>query len=263
MRGAWVVPEPSLDSARVRLFCVPHAGGGGVMFRPWRDLLGSEVEACSIVLPGRESRIHELPYVRMEQLVGPLFEQLRPHLDRPFALFGHSMGAVVAYELARRCQLEGAPAPVRLFVSARRAPHLPARRPSYADLSDDEFLTAVAAMNGTPAEVLAQRDLLKIFLPGLRGDFELNDTYVPLPGPRLTCPISASVGDADPEADLPEILAWSQVTTGGFRSRVFPGDHFYLKTDPAALLRAICDDLGVRSGSAAGGELVPSPPPRG
>lgn len=244
MRSSWIAGRVGRPDAAVRLFCVAHAGGGGSFFLPWQPLLGPEIEGWPVVLPGREGRLRELPYVRMEQAVDPLYDALREHVDRPFALFGHSMGAVVAYEVARRFTAEGGPQPARLFVSARRAPHLPMRRQSFAGLPDDVFLRAVADLNGTPQDVLSQPELISLFLPCLRADFELNDTYVPLPGPRLACPISAFVGDDDPEADHDEVRAWSQVTSGTFSFRAFDGDHFYLKGGRPDLMAAIRADLG-------------------
>jgi surfactin synthase thioesterase subunit len=236
----------SRTEAELRLFCLPHAGGGGAFFHPWRAALAPGIEVRPVVLPGRESRIRELPYVTMEQAIGPLAELIGPQLDRPYALFGHSLGAAVCYELARRFAALGLPAPVRLFVSARRAPHLPARRASYARLDDAAFLAEVARLNGTPSDVLQQPELVRLFLPTLRADFELNDTYTPLPAPRLDCPISAFVGRDDPEADTDELAAWAQVTSGAFRFREFDGDHFYLKDQAAGLLDEIRADLALR-----------------
>jgi surfactin synthase thioesterase subunit len=231
----------------IRLFCLPHAGGGGAFFHPWRAALAPDgIEVRPVVLPGRESRIRELPYVTMEQAIAPLAELLAPQIDRPYALFGHSMGAAVSYELARRLLMLGLPAPVRLFVSGRRAPHLPARRGSYARLDDAAFLAEVTRLNGTPSEVLQQPELVRLFLPTLRADFELNDTYVPLPAPRLDCPISAFVGWDDPEADPAELAAWAEVTGGAFRLRHFGGDHFYLKDQAAEVLDEIRADLSAR-----------------
>ncbi|MFF0692722.1 thioesterase II family protein [Streptomyces tendae] len=233
----------SRTEAEIRLFCLPHAGGGGAFFHPWRAALAPGIEVRPVVLPGRESRIRELPYVTMEQAIGPLAELIAPQIDRSYALFGHSMGAAVCYELARRFVALGLPAPVRLFVSARRAPHLPSRRASYARLDDADFLAEVARLNGTPSDVLQQPDLVRLFLPTLRADFELNDTYTPLPAPRLECPVSAFVGRDDPEADPAELAAWAQVTSGAFRIREFDGDHFYLKDHAAGLLDEIRADL--------------------
>lgn len=248
MAGPWIgggAPGAPGTDAPLRLFCFPHAGGGGSFFRPWREALAPRIDVRPVVLPGREGRYRELPYVTMEQATGPISEALEPYLDRPFAFFGHSMGAVLAYEVARRCIADGLPAPQRLFVSARRAPHLPSRRPSYARLTDAEFMDAVAGLDGTPAEVLRQPELVKLFLPTLRADFELNDTYIPLPGPRPACPVTAFLGRGDPEADADEMAAWAHVTGGSFRLRVFEGGHFYVKDEQAALLREIKADLNI------------------
>ncbi|MEU8324789.1 alpha/beta fold hydrolase [Nonomuraea sp. NPDC048881] len=237
MPGSWIAGgEPRAD-ARIRLFCFAHAGGGSALFRKWDDHLSPDVDVCPVVLPGRESRLRERPYNRMEQLVGPLSEAIEPYTDRPFALFGHSMGAVVAWETARRFP------PAVLFVSGRRAPHLPTRRRRFTDLSEDELLSELGKLNGTPSEVMDQRSLLEVFLPGLRADFELNESYTPLPGPRPDCPISALTGDADPEVDPDEISAWADATGGGFTLRVFGGDHFYLKGPRPEVLTAVQEDL--------------------
>ncbi|SNY24407.1 thioesterase II family protein [Paractinoplanes atraurantiacus] len=239
---AWLSVPPSAADAPVRLLCFAHAGGGAGFFQPWRPVLAPEVAVCPVVLPGRETRVREEPYRRVEDLLGPLVDGLGGHLDRPYAILGHSMGAVLAYEVARRLTGAGA-APLCLFVSGRRAPRTPTRRPALHRLPEDEFLRAVGLLNGTPPEVLAQGDVIKLFLPSLRADFELNEVYAPLPGPPLDCPVSALTGDADPEVNLDEIAAWRETTRGAFTLRVFRGDHFYLKGAPPEVLAAIRADL--------------------
>lgn len=240
--SAWVVPPPGADAAAVRLFCFAHAGGGGTFFRPWRDGLGPGVEPWPVTLPGRESRIRDRPLRDLDELLDLLHTAIRPHLGRPFALFGHSMGTLVAYELARRLGPE-ADALLGLVVSGRRAPHLAARRPPLHPLPDSVFIDQVSAMNGTPSRVLREPELLRMFMPALRADFEINETYVPRPGAGLSCPVLAMVGDADPEADLDEMAAWRSTTTGPFTLRVFRGDHFYLKGTPEPVLRALRTEL--------------------
>ncbi|MGW4463809.1 thioesterase II family protein [Micromonospora sp. NBC_01796] len=243
MTSPWI-KEPGTDDASLLLYCVAHAGGGGSFFRSWRTALEPRIGVCPVVLPGRESRLREAPLTAVEHVVPPLAEAIRSHADRPYALFGHSMGAVVAYEVARRLSTitQG---PSRLFVSGRRAPHLPARRPELHALGPDEFLPAVAAMGGTPEEVLRQKELMAVFLPGLRADFRVNETYQQLPGPPLRCPVSALTGDADPEVDVTEMRSWAEVTTGDFSLRVFSGGHFYLAGPPPELAEALRADLAV------------------
>lgn len=242
MARSWLGRSADPD-AELLLLCLPHAGGGGTFFRSWQQELAPGIDVRPIQLPGRESRLREPAYHRMEDLLGPLTDGVAPYLDRPYAVFGHSMGACIGFELVRRLTACGLPPPVRLLVSARRAPHLAPRRNHYLGLDDEEFLRAVLSLGGTPGEVVEQRDLLRLFLPTMRADFELNDTYQPLAGPRLDCPISAFVGDCDAEANPAEVAAWAQVTTGLCSARVFRGGHFYLKEQQPEVLGAITEAL--------------------
>lgn len=243
MTGAWLGASAGESDAAVRLFCFAHAGGGGGFFQQWRSALLPEIEVCPVILPGREARIRETPVDRIDGLLDPLCAALEPYTDREYALFGHSMGTVLAYEVARRLSDGPGAGPACLFTSGRRAPHLPARHPPLHTLPEAEFVDAVVRLNGTPDEVLQQPGLLKLFLPTLRADFALNETYETWPGPRLACPVSALTGDADPEVDLDEMAGWRETTTGPFTLRVFRGDHFYLKGRPAELLAAVRADL--------------------
>ena len=257
MPTPWLGGAADSGDAPTRLFCFTHAGGGAAFFHPWRQALLPEIDVCPIILPGREARLRERPYTRIEHVLDPLLDALAPYLDRPFALFGHSMGSVVAYETARRLEAAAGPQPLCLFASGRRAPTLPARREPLHRLQGDAFLAAVSTLNGVPEQVLRQPEVFTLFLPALRADFELNEVYTPLPGPRLHCPVSALTGDADPEVDLDEMAAWRAVTAGGFTLRVFRGDHFYLKGAPADLLAALRADLRrLTADGAAGNQLV-------
>ena len=243
MQTRWIAGKLGKVNASVRLFCFGHAGSGAAFFYPWRSALVPEIEVCPVVLPGRESRMGEKPYTRIDQLIDPLVSALVPLTGKPFALFGHSVGAVIAYEVARRFVASYVPPPLCVFVSARRAPRLPARRQPFFELADPEFLTAVRRMNGMRPELLQYPDVLQLFLPSLRADFEMNDTYTFVPGPQLSCPVIAFVGDNDAEAHPGEMSAWAEVTGGPFLLRVFPGDHFYHKDAPPALLSAIREGI--------------------
>jgi surfactin synthase thioesterase subunit len=235
----WIAARRSTALApRSRLFCFPHAGGGSALFAPWLAAFGDDVEVCPVVLSGREARMNEPPARRMEDVIDLLVEGLASRFNRPFAMFGHSVGSVVAFEAARRATALGRP-PYLLIVSGRRAPHLRARRPPLHRLDDRALLDAVGRLNGTPAEVLADDALMRLFLPSVRADCELNDTYVPLVGRPLGCDLVAVMGRSDPEVDESELLAWREVTSGRFRHHVLGGDHFYFRARPQPLLALV------------------------
>lgn len=242
MTRQWLAGDVRAD-AQVRLFCFPHAGGGGSFFVPWSAALAPRIAVCPVVLPGREGRIREPAYNRMAPLLDALTEGLLPHTDQDFAIFGHSMGSVVGYEFAKRLEHEHGRRARRLLISGRRAPHLPARRAPLHTLPDEDFTEGLRGLNGTPADVLADEGLLRLFLPSLRADFAVNETYATSGGPPLSCPVSALTGTADPQVTIEEMAHWRSITVAAFRLRVFYGDHFYLKSRPDDVLAAIRQDL--------------------
>jgi medium-chain acyl-[acyl-carrier-protein] hydrolase len=249
----WVVDDgrPEDPGASRQLFCFAHAGGGPAFFRPWQAALAPDIAVRRVLLPGREWRLDEPPFRHIAELIEPLCAALEPYLDRPYALFGHSMGAVVAYEVARRFSGPSGAPPACLIVSGRRAPRLATGRRRLSSLPDDEFLAEVGRLNGIPAEVLSEPELLEMVLPPLRADFELAETYQPLPGDGLSCPVVAYLSTADPEIEYGGVLEWRETTTGKFTMRVFSGDHFYLKGGRPDVLNAVHEDL-LRKRSPAG-----------
>src|SRR5205085_8881948 len=247
MRGSsatpWLVINRPNPQARLRLFCFPYAGGGAATYHAWPGELPTEVEVCAVQLPGRASRSRESPYDRLKQLVEALAPAVLPYLDRPYAFFGHSMGALIAFELTRRLRREADTSPAHLFVSGRRAPQLPRTNPPIHDLPEAEFVQALRRLNGTPDEVLAHPELMELMLPLLRADFAAVGTYEYTPEPALACPITAYGGLQDHEVSRAQLEAWRTQTTGGFTLRMLPGDHFYLQTGRALLLRSLFREL--------------------
>lgn len=238
----WVAGSPA-PNAMLRLFCFAHAGGGAAFFFPWRRALAPETDVRPILLPGRETRAHERPASRIEDLIDPLCDALARYLDLRYALFGHSTGAVLAFEAARRLTEHGARAPAALIVSGRRAPGLRSSRHSFSALARPDLLAALRALNGTPEALLEHGELLEAMLPALRADLALNESYRPLAGPRLGCPIIAYTGRADAHVDHSELFAWHAMTGGPFTVRCFDGDHFYLKGDRPDVTGALATDL--------------------
>ncbi|HEU5320604.1 MAG TPA: thioesterase domain-containing protein, partial [Methylomirabilota bacterium] len=217
------------------------AGGGAAAYRTWTAELPAEVEVCALRLPGREDRLTEPPFRRLGPLVAALVPGLRPHLDRPFAFFGHSMGALVAFHTAHA--VRHYQSPVHLFVSGRRAPHVPSAYPPIHALPDAEFVRQLRRLNGTPEAVLCEPQLMDMLLPVLRADIAVSETYVYAPQPPLDCPISAFGGVRDSEAGHDELAAWRDHTRAVFTLRMLPGDHFFLHTSRPPLLRALGEEV--------------------
>ena len=241
-RSSWVQVRRPRPAARLRLICLPPAGGGASRYRDWPEHLPDDVEVVSVQLPARENRFNEPAIESMEQLTGPLLDGLASHLTPPFALFGHSMGALIAFELVRRMRTNGV-VPVHLFASGCRAPHLPSRSPDWHTLPDREFLATIGGLGGIPPELLAERQFLDAMLPTLRSDCTLTETYVLRPEAPLSCPVSAFGGLQDTEVPPEDVRAWSRHTTGPFRVHLLPGDHFFINSARPDLLRLVASEL--------------------
>jgi pyochelin biosynthetic protein PchC len=235
--GAWVRRfHPSPDAA-ARLICFPHAGGAATYYFPVAKALAPRVDVLAIQYPGRQDRRGEPSVDDARTLAELIVPELRPWLDRPVAFFGHSLGATVAFEVALRLEREDVRL-LRLFASGRRAPSR--YRDERVHQRDDAGLIAeMRRMEGTDSQLIEDADLLGMILPALRSDYRAAETYRYQPGPPLSCPVTAMVGDHDTQATLDEAAGWAEHTTGKFDLEVFPGGHFYLNTETAAVLKSI------------------------
>lgn len=234
------------SEARLRLYCFHHAGGGASAFRQWSSNLPPGIDVCPVRLPGREGRVREPPFTNIWSLVEKLVEALSPHLKTPFAFFGHSMGALICFELARSLRHQRDVLPLQLFVAGHRAPHLATQRPPIHDLPTPLFLEKLKDLNGTPETVLRDAELMQFFLPVLRADFKLLETYVFNEAKPFDCPITAFGGLDDKVASEKEMADWSAHTQKAFKLHMLPGGHFFLNHARPTVLRAIAADLGNR-----------------
>jgi len=238
----WLVTKPQ-QSSILRLFCFPYAGGAATAYRTWSKFLPGTVELCPVQLPGRGGQMSEKPFVQMAPLVEAAARELEPYFDKPFAFFGHSMGAVIGFELARHLRRESKPGPVHLFVSGRRPPQSPPEMAPTYNLPEPEFVEMLRQLGGTPTEVLEHQELMPLIIPLLRADFELIQTYSYTEGRPLDCSITAYGGLQDPEVSQEELKGWGQQTTGQFSMRMLPGDHFFLHSAQNLLLTLLAREL--------------------
>ena len=237
----FVFPKPN-PTAKLRLFCFPYSGSGAFGFRTWPDHLPSDIEVCAVQLPGRENRLRERPYTRIQPLIEALMAEIPPYLDKRYALFGHSLGALIAFELAR-CLTDYDLPPECLIVSGRGAPQSPLRESPVHALPDKEFIERLRDFNGTPEAVLQNEELMCLLLPVLKGDFAINETYRYTNDLPLPCAISAYRGDQDPNMTFDDVADWREETTNEFTLRTLPGDHFFLHQSADQFWRMINYDL--------------------
>lgn len=228
----WFDPGVIEASDGIRLICLPYAGGNASTYRPWMAAAWPGVTVCPALLPGRERRIGDEPFQRMAALVDDLCAALPT--DAPYALFGHSMGALLAYELACALRRSGKRMPAHVFVSGAPAPHVAPNRPPRYRLGRRELIAELAKLGGTPPAVLANDELLDLCLPTVRADFAMLDTYHWQPSEPLDVPLSVFYGSDDAEVDEEDILGWRRhgVDVGFAR---FRGDHFFVESDSEAV----------------------------
>lgn len=243
-RSVWLHYYHQKPQAQVRLFCFPYAGGGASIFRTWQGSFPSFIEVCPVQLPGREYRLTETAFSQLDPLIEALAAALLPYLNMPYAFFGHSMGAVISFELVRYLRrIRHDRLPIHLFVSAHRAPQCPPTDPPTYHLPDPEFIEELRRLEGTSEEVLRNEELLQLLLPLLRADFALVQQYTYRQEEKLNLPITAFGGLYDESVPQHTIGAWQEQTSRAFRQRFFPRGHFFLQQEQASLTGIIAQQL--------------------
>ncbi len=234
-----------LANPRVRLFCFPYAGVGAAMYAAWRRLLPVDIEVCPVQLPGRENRIGEPPFETLEPLVDELRGALVSYLGVPYVFFGHSLGSLIAYEVARALRRESRPLPRHLFLSGCRAPHLPNSRPPVHHLPDDLFVDAIRQRyDGIPSPILDDEDAMQLFTPLLKADFSIFDRYRYATEPPLECPISCFGARDDSSVTEEQLRAWEEHTCSAFSFHWLPGDHFNVRSEAERIVQVITESVG-------------------
>jgi medium-chain acyl-[acyl-carrier-protein] hydrolase len=236
-------PFGTASDAPVRLLCLPHAGAGASVYRTWGRGLPAPVTACPVQPPGRERRLAEPPVTSVRELA----RQLAPHviamIRAPYAIFGHSTGALSAFEVSREIRRLGAPLPVRLFVAGRRAPSMPMPRTELAGLPPDELAIVLRRLDGTPEDILQSPAMLRLLQPLLAADFQVNEDYAYRHEPPLPIPITTFASTRDPFAAPEDVVGWQAETAARCTPIVLDGGHFAIFQHAAAVLRQIARDL--------------------
>lgn len=235
-------PNPA---ARQRMFCLPYAGGAAWIYRPWMAQLATQtaLDLCAIELPGRAARIREPLRTSLPGLVAELAEAMVPLLDKPYIMFGHSMGALLSFEVARLLRRQGRPLPRHLFVSAHRAPHLPNPDPTTHLLGDSALIDKLRRLGGTPDEVFEQPELLALLLPVVRADFTVCDTYDYQEDAPFAFPITVFGGSNDAMVSREDLARWDHHTTAACSVQMFPGGHMFIHQEQKRVLEIIAQEI--------------------
>ena len=225
----WVDTLKASKHPDVRCFCFHYAGGGSQMYRAWVDHLPKRMDLYSILLPGRERRTHEPLMTECHEIVEAMIPELLPLLDKPYVFFGYSMGALVAWALAKKIQNIGYVLPRHLFIAASRAPCMRKGEEKLYDLPSEQFIVKLTALGGIPEEILANHEIMDMYLPLLRADLTVADTYTPQDDEeQIDCPIDAFGGIGDMAITSKEIEGWKSHTRSSFHNKYFPDGHFFI-----------------------------------
>jgi medium-chain acyl-[acyl-carrier-protein] hydrolase len=233
----------SAAEAPQRLFCFPYAGGDAQSFRGWQRHFAPEVDVCLAHLPGRGRRLGAPRFTRLQQLVEAIADVIGPKVEGPFAFYGHSMGAIISFELARELRRRNAGSPLHLFLSGRQAPGMRRIGPRMFALPEKEFIAELHKLNGTPMELFDDPQIKDLFIPLLRADFEMVDTYECSPGPPLACPMTVYGGSQDERAPVDSLNPWAMHTTAQCTVRILPGDHFFIQKQSSQFINVLRRDL--------------------
>lgn len=236
--NAWFnIPHPK-QNARLRLFCFPYAGGNCNTYLKWAADLAEDIELVAVQPPGRAARINESPISSMPEMI----RQLR-HFDavfqaKPFALFGHSLGSKIAYELAATLIRQHIAKPIHLFISGSGAPHVPCNHEPLHSLPEAQFIEKLEKLNGTPSEILRNRELMALLTPLIRADFKIGDTYQAVTSP-IHCAFTVFGGDADYDVTREMLHAWHDLSLYRGPVHMVGGDHFFIEQNPLPVINVI------------------------
>jgi medium-chain acyl-[acyl-carrier-protein] hydrolase len=228
--SSWFVPFKFNQNSHIRLFCFHYGGGSASAYQGWAKDLIDHVDLIAIQLPGRESRFSEPLLHNLPDVVDALSLNFRTCLDKPYIFFGHSIGALISFELTRTLRKEGMQQPERLVVSGTKAPQVPPKESPIHHLPDPELIEKIRAYNGTPSDIIENKELMDIYLPIIRADFCISETYSYHSEPPLSCPIIALGGLDDDTFDSQNLLKWKEQTSAVFQYELLPGDHFFIKS---------------------------------
>ncbi|UHA73126.1 thioesterase II family protein [Paenibacillus sp. 481] len=227
----------------LRLICFHYAGGGSSIYQTWQKEFPTGIQVCPVQLPGRENRFVEQPLESLSAIIAAILPEMRSMIRTPFAFFGYSMGALIAFELARELFRQYQVSPTHLFVSAKNAPHLPLLSRELHRLSDSDFTEELRKMQGTPEILLQNEELMKMVLPRIRADFKVCETYQFIEQDKLKCPLTVFGGTHDPRVSVDALAEWGQYTEGDVHIQLFEGNHFFIHEQQSAIISAILNQL--------------------
>jgi len=239
MNNKWfVIPKPNIN-ADLKLICFPYAGGNASIFMPWIKNLPSNVELVIVQAPGRGARMGEEAYSDMNDLIGDLIKVIPSVLNKPYILFGHSLGSRIAFELMNQLKKFDYELPQHFIASGSRGPHLKCTKESIYKLPQDEFIEELKSLNGTPKEIIENKELMELFLPLLKADFELADRYYYTGTSGFNCPISVFGGQDDTGISLSELNSWGDLFETDADINLFPGDHFFIDSQSSLIQQKV------------------------